>query len=164
MRVLALRRLAQLTVGQQLGVSRLLSLPARQGVFGGLRAGQQARRRALNVSASQASQAVAATEDKMATENGSTPVTAEEVEALRQQLEALQVRRPDQLASPTCAAACRRGRGTSCSVLLCRLRSTHPARQSHGPLAPLPSRRRSSRRRRSWMWWRRTRAPLAARS
>lgn len=98
MRVLALRRLAQLTVGQQLGVLRLLSLPARQGVFGGLRAGQQARRRALSVSASQASQAVAATEDKMATENGSTPVTAEEVEALRQQLEALQVRRPDQLA------------------------------------------------------------------
>lgn len=93
--MLALRRVAQLTVRQPLVWTRLVPASSRALHFG-VRGPTQARRRATTLAAAQASQQAAAVEDKMASaENGqpAVSVSAEEVESLRKQLETLQVGR-----------------------------------------------------------------------
>lgn len=86
MRMLAVRRLAQVAVGRPI-VSRLFPAQSRatiqSPVFG--------RKRGIFFSSSQAEQVTEAAEENMSTENGTKPVSAEEVELLRKQLETLQV-------------------------------------------------------------------------
>ena len=82
MRVQLLRRLAQVSVGQR-AVQRLFPAPSRPlaSILG---------RRGIIAASAEVQQLA---EDKMASANGSS-VSAEEVEALRKQLETLQVRVP----------------------------------------------------------------------